>query len=356
MRQTIDLMLRQGYRYRDPREAHTWRMLSGERNFNATLLRPASAAVVVGHSGVGKTQSIRRSLLTYPSQVIIHEAFPQTVSQHAQVVWQSIDVPPSGRAVDLAAALMTEWDRTTGERQFENLLRKPRRDGAKMLDEWRPVATCHFLGVLHLDEVQNFFKLAALKKRVRRGGDAAAPELSIVEDMCLRWLLVLMNTWQIPLLISGTPDGVGALTRRFSNAQRFSTSGYHVIERFESAADRGFREGILAQLLAHQYVQKKLPPTCLDELAALLLELTAGIPRLLVALWIAAHRVSFSRSKDDSLTLDDIRKAAATYMAPVGPAVRALNSKVPDALSRYEDLVPRDDVFWGRVWSSSLNS
>jgi hypothetical protein len=217
-----------------------------------------------------------------------------------------------------------------------------------MLDEWRQVANSHFLGILHLDEVQNFFKLSALKKRARRGSNEAAPELSIVEDACLKWLLVLINSWQIPVLFSGTPDGVGALTRRFANAQRLSTYGYHRLERFERHDDRCFRQDLLPQLIAHQYVQNKLSLT--DELAMLLIELTAGIPRIMVALWIAAHRVAFGR-KDDALTLKDLQTAASTYLAPVRPAVQALNSNSPDQMARYEDLVPRDDAFWQRIWS-----
>jgi hypothetical protein len=349
LRQTIDLMLRQGYRHRDPRDARSWRLISGEWLPTGAQLSPASAAVAVGHSGVGKTQSIRRCLLSYPSQLIAHGSFPQMAREHMQVVWQSIDVPPGGRSVDLAAALMVAWDHSTGGTRFKDTLKRPRRDGSQILDEWRQVALSHFLGILHLDEVQNFFKLSALKQRARRGGDPDSPELSIVEDLCLKWLLVLINTWQIPVLISGTPDGVGALTRRFANAQRFSTSGYHRFERFESAGDKGFRQGILVQLVAHQYVQQKLPMS--DELASLVIELTAGIPRIIVALWIAAHRVAFSR-KDDALTLDDLRRAADTYLAPVKQAVTALNSNSPSLMRRYEDLIPRDDAFWGGFWTS----
>ncbi|MFG6487962.1 AAA family ATPase [Roseateles sp. BYS78W] len=349
LRQTIDLMLRQGYRHRDPRDARSWRPISGEWLPTGAQLTPASAAVVVGHSGVGKSQSIRRSLLSYPSQLIVHNSFPQMVGEHTQVVWQSIDVPPGGRSVDLGAALMIAWDHSTGAARFKDSLKRPRRDGSQMLDEWRHVALSHFLGILHLDEVQNFFKLAALKKRSKRGGDADAPELSIVEDLCLKWLLVLINTWQIPVLISGTPDGVGALTRRFANAQRFSTMGYHRFERFESAGDKGFRLGILKELVEHQYVQQKLPMS--DELASLVIELTAGIPRIIIALWIAAHRVAFSR-KDDALTLDDLRRAAEKYLAPVKQAVAALNSDLPHRMARYEDLVPREDAFWGLFWTS----
>jgi len=267
-----------------------------------------------------------------------------------QVVWLSINVPGSGRAVDLATDLMREWDRVTETNRFASELSKDRRDGMKMLDSWRQVASAHFLGVLHLDEIQNLFKLATLKKR-RRGGAtiAEAPELSIVEDQFLKWLLVLMNTWQVPILISGTPDGVGALTRRLSTTERIVTSGYHVFEPFSDVNQPAFRGTFLNQLGNCQFVEKPIPLN--DELAELIIELTGGIQRLVIALWIAAQRVALERNQGD-LLLSDFRRAAATFLAPIAPAVSAIRSKDPAKLAKYEDLIPREDNFWAQFWSS----
>jgi hypothetical protein len=272
------------------------------------------------------------------------------VGPHQQLVWLSVDVPASGRAVDLAANLMRALDKATGGNRFSADLAKERRDGMRMLDSWRQVASAHFLGILHLDEVQNFFKLASLKRRNKRNGANDAPELSIVEDQCLKWILTLMNTWQVPLLLSGTPDGIGALTRRLSNTERIVTSGYHPFHPFNSADDPTFRELFLKPLGRYQLVQNKLAID--DELAKLVIEVTGGIQRLIVALWIAANRIALERNKGD-LRLADFKKAAATYLAPVAPAIAALRSKNPERMSRYEDLLPRDGAFWAQFWSST---
>ena len=109
-----------------------------------------------------------------------------------------------------------------------------------MLDEWRQVVSAYFLGALHLDEVQNFFKLPTLKKQRSKSSDAADLELSIIEDQCLKWMLKLTKTWKIPIIISGTSDGVGALMKRLANTQRFVSGGYHPIKHFESADDPAF--------------------------------------------------------------------------------------------------------------------
>lgn len=359
--ETTDLVVRQGYRYRDPAAAATWSVVSNEPLAALRPRAPAMAGVVVGHSGVGKTVAIHKAFDCYPSQVIVHESFPRLKGRHYQMVHQSVDVPASGRAVDLAANLMISWDNDLVRaipdepRRFAATLAKERRDGAKMMDEWRQVAVSHFLGGLHLDEVQNFFRIPSLERRRRsktgkagRADDSEMPlELSIIEDQALKMVLTLANTWQIPLMASGTPDGVGALTKRLSNVQRFVTSGYHKMSEFLSATDPFFI-AFMDTLGKFQYVATRLPID--DALRALVFELTAGIQRLIVALWIAAHRVAFER-REDSLRLDDFKKAAATYLAPVAPAVAALLSKDPLRMRRYEDLMPRDDGYWVTFWT-----
>lgn len=348
LHETIELMTRQNYRYLDPASASTWATVSGENKRPNPARLPAFGAVAEGISGTGKTAAISNCLGVYPQQVIHHPTFPKMVGPHLQVVWLSIDVPASGRMVDMGMELMRAFDKATGGNRFAIDLARERRDGMKMLDTWRQVASAHFLGLLHLDEIQNLFKLSSLKRRSKKAGLQDVPELSIVEDQCLKWILTLMNTWQVPLLLSGTPDGIGALTRRLSNTERIVTSGYHPFLHFESASDPGFKI-FLTQLGKYQFVQKKLP---LDGgLPELILELTGGIQRLIIALWIAAHRVALERKSGD-LQLADFKHAATTYLAPVGPAVAAFRSKDPARMSKYEDLMPRDGQYWSHFWNS----
>lgn len=342
---SIDLMIRQNYRYLNPVEPRTWATVSGGPIHRSPLRAPEFGAGLEGLSGTGKTQAALRCLTTYP-QVFIHPTFPRIEGPHTQVVWLSVNVPASGRSVDLAVDLMIEWDRVTGGQRFKETLSRKQRNGMAMLEEWQQVASAHFLGILHLDEVQNLFKLSALKKRNKRSGMEDAPELSIVEDQALKWILTLMNTWQIPLLVSGTPDGMGAITRRMSNAERLATSGHHHFHPFSSEDLSSFRKLLLDPLGEYQYVTKKLAVD--DELAALIFQLTAGIPRIVVALWIGAQRIALEREKSD-LTTADLKKAAVTFLAPVAPAVAALLSNDPKRMSRYEDLIPRDPAFWSQI-------
>lgn len=362
IQESIDLVVRESYRYRDPIAPQTWSMICGENVAHKTPRAPAMAVLVVGHSGAGKTQAILRPLCIYPNQVVPHETFPMLVGRHYQLVWLSVDVPASGRSVDLAAELMSGFDSTMErhipgwEKRFTTSISRTRRNGQQMLDEWRQVASAHFLGALHLDEVQNFFKLPTLKKRRSTASAPADLELSIVEDQCLKWILTLTNTWQIPIILSGTSDGVGALMKRFANTQRFASGGYHPINNFTSAEDPAFfstnpkMPGFLNALGKYQYMAEPLEINV--DVARLIFEFSAGIPRLIIALWVAAHRVALESPGSDKLSINDIKRAADTFLAPIKPAVSALRSKDPRLISRFEDLMPRNDNFWASFWTS----
>lgn len=349
--QTIDLMVRQGYRYRDPRHAQTWGQVYGERLRRPIVVPPAFAAAVEGFSGVGKTQGCLHCLHSFPSQVVQHSEFPHLEAGLRQPVWLSVEVPASGKAADLARALMEAWDFAMGTKRFSHWLDKEKiTDGMKALDEWRQVAVSHFLGILHLDEVQNLFKLSSLRQRKDRKHLNEAPELSIVEDQVLRWLLYLTNSGQIPLLVSGTPDGIGALTKRLSTMERIITTGYHAFEPFEDPKAPEFLNTFLGQLGRYQYVRNRI---VVDEnLASLIIELTGGIQRVIIALWVAAHRVAFERKADD-LRPSDFTEAAKTWLAPLAPAIAALRTKDPEKMARYEDLVRRDTTFWAKFWENA---
>lgn len=345
LQQTMSMMLWQSYKYRDPRAATTWASIGGEAQRQGILLPSAIAASVEGLPGVGKTQACLRGLRCFP-QVIAHATFPKLTGEHLQVVWLSAEVPASGKGIDLARVLMEAWGTATGSKRFDEWRTKDRtRDGMRALDEWRQVAVSHFLGILHLDEIQNLFKLSSLRRRSGKGAEQA--ELSIVEDQLLRWLLYLTNSGQVALLVSGTPDGIGALTKRLSTLQRINTGGYHAIDPIRFDPDRALGTTFLGQLGQYQYVKHPLPMDA--NLAKLIIDLTGGIQRIIIALWVAAHRVALER-KDDTLRLEDFTKAAGTWLSPLAPAIAALREGNPVKLSRYEDLVPRDTSFWASFW------
>lgn len=357
--ESLDVAIRQSYHQRNPAEPGTWSKLCHEPLIQPAFSLPAGAVSLVGNSGTGKTEAVTRILRSYPQQLIRHDSFPKMKTEHWQVAWLSICVPPSGRTIDLARALMEGWQkavRAAGiglENRFDAVLTRERQSGHKMLDEWRQVACCHFLGLLHLDEIQNLFKLLTLEQRRKRQSSSSGKRgasnpwagLPIVEDHALKWILSVANEWGMALCVSGTPDGIRALQSRSSTGQRISTIGHHAFKCF-SATDKEFTEVFFPHLIRFQYVANPIEAN--DELVRTLMRLTAGIPRMLIALWIAAHRTAFERN-DDTLRLQDFDQAASTFLAPAMPAIAALNSGDPRLIERFEDLWPDNFDVWEAV-------
>jgi len=343
---TVDILLRSGLHSRDPRNSRTWALICNGQS-GSVPKASTPAALVAGFSGTGKTAAIENVLCRYP-QTLTHKDFPMSSKPLKQVVWLSVEVPASGRSGDLAAGLMQQWDFVTQDNRFDSTLKRTRRNGSAMLDEWRQVASSQFLGLLHLDEIQNLFKSPTLARRRSNANSNKKLELSLVEDACLKLFLNLNNTSQFPVLFSGTPDGVSALTKRLATTQRITTGGYHHFPHFSDASDAFFEKTFFPVLMQYQYVAKPLKMS--RELAELIVELSGGILRVIIALWVAAHRVAFERGTDD-LQLNDFKYASETFLAPLKPALTALRSRDPKLVADFEDMVQQDEHFWASFWS-----
>jgi len=332
---TLDLLLRQSYVHRRPESPETWRHLySGGVDGSNTFSRPLVAAIF-GISGSGKSRAIERALEHYP-QVAVHEKFPGMAGPFKQVLWQKIDVPGSGRATDLAEQLMISLDNALGTSHFEPTLRSSRKNGQQMLRAWLQKASLHFLGVLVLDEVQNFFKLPTKKSRMSAANRNERLPLRIVEDEALKFILTLANTSRIAIIAAGTPDGMAAFSTRISTAQRMTTGGFHQMSLIKSPEDPYYAKYLFPTLCTYQWLDEKLPLT--PELRIALFEKSAGVPRILSNLWFFSQRCALER-KAKSLSIADIDSALQTFMAPLLPAIAALRSDDPRRLLIYEDMM-----------------
>lgn len=355
--QSVDLALRHSYQYRDPAQPATWSQLMQEPGYRPALPVPPRVITLEGLSGTGKTTAIARILRRYP-QLVRHDSFPHMASSHWQVPWLSVGVPASGKSSDLARALMDAWHEAVipgnaglGQR-FQTLIYDTKTPGHAKLAEWNKVAKGHFLGLLHLDEIQNLFKLETLAQRRKRQAEVSKRKprkdphlgLPVADDEALKSILMLTNSSSFALCVSGTQDGFLALRSRFATGQRLATGGSHTLHRF-TADDPEFEQPFLPTLLKLQYVAHPLEDS--PTLRAILLELTAGIPRMLIALWIHAQRVALAR-KEDRFRIGDLHHAAKTLLAPAMPAIYALNSGDPKLIEQFEDLLPNSfDPFAG---------
>lgn len=337
--ESIDLMIRHGYKCRNVSDPKTWAIIFGSPSApKVMIINSTIASALVGIPGVGKSKLIAIILSYYP-QIIKHINFPNILNEHYQMVWQSVEVPGSGKSADFSLELMRKWDESLKvyddsiPLKFTKTIASSKRDGGTMFDEWLQAAKSHFLGLLHLDEVQNFFDIPSLKQR-QMAKKTGKIEPKIKDDKLLKNILNLTNSG-IPILISGTPDGIDFITKRFSTSQRLSTFGYNELMRYESKDDREYQI-FLNQLMKYQYV--KNPLTNVDDLASLLLQLTGGIKRLIISLWIEAHKCAYSREQDN-LLLEDFKAAEQINFKIIRPAIHAIQSGNPKLIAEYMDLL-----------------
>lgn len=335
--QSIDVLLRQGYVHRNPAKASTWRHIytqdSADEHCPVQL-----ATCVVGLSGAGKTSALERAL-SLRSQVVVHERFPHMINPVRQLVWLKVDVPGSGKVIDLVDSLSRAADAALGTDYTSDLF-KGRPRGPALANEWLAKMACHFPGLIVLDELQNLFKIASLAAR-RRARAGERPELAVKGDETLKFILTLTNTSKIPFVGCGTPDGIAAFGTRLSTAQRLLTGGYHRINPDEPAVNGYFRRHLLKCFGDYQWLPKKMELTAAvsDEIY----RLTAGVPRICTTLWIEAQKRALA-CKASVLSLEHLRYAATNALAPLQPAVEALLSQDVNRMSRYEDLLPRGFV------------
>ena len=336
---SLDLMLRKGYRYRSPTLPSTWSTLYGNP-------RPATSPAMMLHmgglSGTGKSRGIQRVLEGY-KQTAVHAKFPGFVGPLAQLVWMKVDVPATGRLVDLALTLMMETDRALGTDLFKDVLRKGTGRGLPLFNHWLSVAKRHFLGVLVLDEIQNLFSVAPVKVRkvALRPGTAAEAPLKVKDDEALKTILTLSNMWAIPLVLSGTPDGISALTTRFSTLQRFGSCGSHTMVRTTSVDDLYYRKCLFPELNQLVYCRNPIA----DETAMMekLLKVSGGIRRVMSHAWRFGQRVMLEQAgvATNQLKFEPrhLEMAANVYMKELQPAIKALDGDDIFAMRRYQDLV-----------------
>lgn len=332
---SIDVMMRQGYVHRNPQAPATWRRIYSQIGDEAAVSPVQLAATVTGLAGMGKTTAIERALQLYP-QVVCHDSFPGLMGPVKQLLWLKVDVPASGKIRDLVEAFAHATDAALGTSMTEDLIGRRSVSGATLAHRWLQRISCHFPGIFVLDEVQNLFKIErkSVREVTSRRPVSARPALRIVDDESLKLVLTVTNWSKIPLMTSSTPDGLEAFNTRMSTSQRLLTAGLHMLPRPESPDDAFFGRHFVPALCRYQWLPRKIPLS--QELRALLFELTAGIPRICVTLWIHAHQHAVRRGAD-GLDFTDFTYAAANALAPLRAAVRALVSGDPQGMRRYED-------------------
>lgn len=340
---SLDLLVRRGHELRDPRDPKTWSGLYGLPC--ATLARRPLILVVRGAPGTGKSQALVYALESMYPRSYIHETFPHVVGPFKQWMYVMIDVPASGSLVELMTELMEVTQELFETREFEADLSAKTKHGPAMLRRWSHVSRRHFLGVLVLDEVQNFFKQAPVTERRKQqyeNQNGRLPEpLRLKEDEALKAILTFSNTSSIPLVASGTDDGVAAFMSRLSTGQRSIRGGDHCFRRIASAQDAYFRNSLWPALKAHVYASGGIEDE--ERVKETLVKESGGIRRVMAYVWISGQRVMLEETasgKTVRLKASHLLAGIDKYMDLLKPALAVLKSGDPLLMRRFADLLP----------------
>lgn len=219
--QTIDLMLRPGYQSRHPGLPATWQRLDTGAIFRNEPMSPPTAAFAEGPSGTGKSQAIAHCLSLFP-QLVRHSSFPMYKNGLNQIVWLTTHTPGSGTTRDLGTAMKDSLQRVLGPERFEHWLAHAARHRHSGFDECCQIAATSFLGILHIDDVESFFKIPPLRERQRSRGQTASAsrELRVVEDQCLKNIHHFINANRIPSCCPGR-----TMARRLCRSASATPSG-----------------------------------------------------------------------------------------------------------------------------------
>ncbi|MGH1462095.1 MAG: AAA family ATPase [Neptuniibacter sp.] len=172
----------------------------------------APGSIVSGPSGSGKTSIIRAVLGIIP-QVFTHSGYKEFKTfQQDQIVWLSFDAPTTPSTKALCLNFMKAVDDALGiERYYPEYCRRTKNLSVdQFISAVQTIAANHYIGLVHLDEMQFFLNYSKTKD---------APNLQTLEAM--------FNKLGIPMVISTTDGGLPLINmneqtkRRMLSEQHF---------------------------------------------------------------------------------------------------------------------------------------
>ena len=226
----------------------------------------ADAMFMTGISGNGKSRAIESILTNLFPTVIEH----QTDSlNEPQITYIKVDMPHNASRPGLIYQILSEVDNAlaasrygkTGYAQSVKKTSGKFLDISSMMGILRSVLIRHHVGLLIIDEFQN---LQVASKRYS-------------EEM-IQFFDELTNTLSIPNVKIGTPDTLLIFDKKGRHKRRIGST--FELSRFTQQHDC---ERFMKALFAYQPLKK--PVEINDDMVALLFELSAGVPSILITLW-----------------------------------------------------------------------
>ncbi|WP_394884246.1 ATP-binding protein [Clostridium butyricum] len=339
----ISIILRQGYIARNPMNIEYTGVFSNgyeailknniELNNSNTFRSSASGFTIIGVSGMGKTTTVNRILSTIP-QIIVHSKYKNKNLSMYQLVWLKLECPFDGSIKALCLDFFSKIDGLLGTNYFKKYCTS-RLSANAMLPIMAQVARNTNIGIIFLDEIQNL-------NLDKSGGS----------EKMLNYFVQLMNTIGLPVVLIGTPKGMGVLQSEFRLSRRNSAQGAMFWDRL--GKDDNF-DLLLEGVWEYQWTKKESLLT--EELKDIIYEESQGIIDIAIKLYAMAQIRAISSGKEE-ITVPLIKQVADENLKLVKPMIDALKSGNISKIAKYEDVCLVDvDTFINNEFSKiNVNS
>lgn len=322
----IGMVIRQGYIGRNPDTGDYLKQLhAGAERIEAghvaadtpTKVHPTGCSLaLVGCSGSGKSETVNRTLATFP-QLVRHEA-PFSLDQ---IVWLKLDSPTQGSPKQLCINFFASVDNLL---QTDYLRRYGNRGHSVeyMLVHMAHVASLHALGLLVVDEIQNLSKTA------------------IGPEALLNFLVLIINTIGIPVFIIGTLGALPIVQRNFRQARRSTGLATDIWERLPKGTEW---DAFVTFLWKFQWTRE--PTEITSEIREVLYDESQGIVDILIKLFMLTQLrlitiAEVRANAKEIITPQLLRHVARDHFHIVRPMIEALRKNDQVALRKYDDLLP----------------
>ncbi|WP_219834241.1 ATP-binding protein [Paenibacillus sp. R14(2021)] len=326
METRFSVMIRQGYVSRNPTLPIFQRQFStgiqnlleqgiDENGYNTIGNRAsANGFCILGPSGIGKSTSVEKILLTYP-QVILHKSI-KGMGMLKQLNWLKLECPSDGSLKSLCVDFFHIVDEILKE-NYSNIHVKERSTAETLTVPMAQIASLHCLGVLVIDEIQNL-------NLSKTGG----------EERTLNFFTKLVNVLGIPIVLVGTGRATYLFESVFAQARRASGMGDMVLDRLTKGKDW---EVLLNSIWSYQWTKNYTERT--EELSEVLYSESQGIVDIAVKLFMHSQWKAIS-TKKETISVEMVKKAASENLKLIQPMIRALRSGDREKLAKIKDLKP----------------
>jgi hypothetical protein len=327
METRFSVMIRQGYVSRNPSLSIFQRQFStgindvlendiDEDGYNIIGNRhTANGFCIIGPSGIGKTTSVEKTLLSYP-QVIFHKSI-KGMGMLKQLNWLKLECPSDGSLKSLCIDFFHTVDAILGE-NYTSIHVKGKSTAETLPVSIAQIASLHCLGTLVIDEIQNL-------NLSKTGG----------EERTLKFFTKLVNVLGIPVVLIGTGGATYLFESVFAQARRATGMGDMVLDRLPKGKDW---DVVLSSIWGYQWTKHYVEKT--EALSNVLYEESQGILDIAVKLFMHAQWKAISQ-KTERISVEMVKKAAKENLKLIQPMIRALRSGDVDKLNKIKDLKPQ---------------